>query len=291
MSANIDQMNTSRPQSILVIGCGLMGTSLALAIRQSDSSVILDGVEVNARNRELVLSKGVFRQVYDHLPGNTYDLAVLAVPVDVACELLPQVLAKANLVMDVCSVKQTICETAEQLGARNKFAPTHPMAGLATAGPEYATPELFQERPWLLIEGWPASLELLPVISSLGARVEFLETPAHHDEAMAIVSHAIHLVSLSAMLAYGDARVLHEMSLARLTGPAFRDITRLSGSPSEFWLSTLLANTQPVVQQLDRIIHRLQAFQVALSSGNRTDLGELLDSARTLHEEWKGEQS
>lgn len=290
-------MRRNRPQSILVIGCGLIGTSFALAVKARDSEVVIDGVEINPLHFRSAQKHGVFSHLFENvadvsLPQNTpYDLAVLAVPVDAACLLLEETLLKAQVVMDVCSVKEGICRTAEELGAREQFAPTHPMAGLATAGPEQATAELFRNRPWLFIEGWSASQQVISLVREIGARIEILENPSQHDEAMAVVSHAIHLVSLSAMLAYGEAEEGSSIALSHLTGPAFRDITRLSGSPSGFWVSTLLANRRSVTEHLNQIVGQLQKFEVALKNGNAQQLVELLDSARELHEKWKGELS
>lgn len=290
---NTELSDKTRPQSILVIGCGLIGTSLALAVHEVDPTMVLDGVEINPVYQEEAREKRVFRRVFagfsEKMPS--YDLAVLAVPVDIACALLPQALEKGALVMDVCSVKEAVCETAERLQARERFIPSHPMAGLASAGPNQATGGLFQDRPWLFIEGWTAAEHLLPLVQSMGARIEFLESASRHDETMAIVSHGIHLVSLSAMLAYGDALEAKGLSLAHLTGPAFRDITRLSASPSGFWASTLRANAQAVVEHVERVISRLQSFQSTLTAGGENELVELLDTARMMHEEWRGEQS
>lgn len=275
------------PQSILVIGCGLIGTSLALALKQAFPSFSFDGVELDSHHRDIARRHGVFDHLYETLPAKFYDLAILSVPIDVACTLLGKVGQLARLVMDVCSVKVPICDVATNLGYGTSFAPTHPMAGLATEGPEQAHADLFVDRAWLCMDGWPACKEITFLLERIRARIEYIPTPADHDEAMAAVSHAIHLVSLSAMLAYGTTQAEPDRAWAALTGPGFRDITRLSASPSGFWVSTLLANAPFVTRQLERVITELQSFQSALSTNDGERLKERLETARLMNEEWR----
>lgn len=288
MSVNHNPLlNLEGTQSILVIGCGLIGTSLALALKKVFPKFSFDGVETDLNHRGIAREHGVFENIYEALPQRSYDMAVLSVPIDIACTLLPTVMPLARLVMDVCSVKVPICEVANAMGYRPSFAPTHPMAGLASEGPEQAHADLFVDRPWLCMDDWPACHELTFLLSGIGARVQYIHNPADHDEAMAAVSHAIHLVSLSAMLAYGETQEGHDRSWAPLTGPGFRDVTRLSASPSGFWVSTLLANGPFVSRQLERVIAQLQTFQSVLSANDAKLLKERLEAARFMNEEWR----
>ncbi|MCL6445892.1 MAG: prephenate dehydrogenase/arogenate dehydrogenase family protein [Alicyclobacillus sp.] len=279
------------PQTVLVIGCGLLGTSIALALKNAHSNVEIDGIEASPANLKGALARGPFRRVESRLSDlpscdGCYDLAILAVPVDTAVELLPEVHNLATIVMDVCSVKQDVCTRAEHVGMKETFAPTHPMAGRAAGGPEAADASLFEGNVWILVRGWPACARLVPMLQELGSTVAWVEDAAEHDKAMAVVSHGIHLTSLSAMLAYQDATACSHGTWAALTGPGFRDITRLSASPPDFWTSTLLANRTAVLEQLERIIHRLQAFESTLAADDAVQLKVLLSEARAAHQDW-----
>ena len=280
----------------MIVGCGLLGTSFALALRSVQPACVIDGVEIDESHRQGALAKGVFDSVSTDFQNRTYDLLVLAVSIDTACSMLPDVHSKASIILDLCSIKNPICKEAERLGLQERFAPTHPMAGAASEGPLHAYKDMFQGHPWVCIDGWSACETLKPLFESFGSNVVTVATAARHDEAMAAVSHAIHLISLSAMLAYDYARQTSKESdaafqLASLTGPGFRDITRLSASPSGFWVSTLLQNQEYVTRQLDEVIRHLEGFRASIAGQDRVALQQRLDDARSAHQKWKGEVS
>jgi prephenate dehydrogenase len=300
------------PSSLLVVGCGLIGTSLAMAWRERWPQTRLVGVEVNPHYRavseRLVLPRPadgprtldgfngegpkeaarVFDEVLPELPDDSFQLAALAVPVDVACRLLPEVAQRAEVVFDVCSVKASIAKRAEDLGLRSQFAPTHPMAGAAVAGPEGARPDLFRGEAWLLIDGWPACVHMRGLLADLEARPLTVASAEQHDLAMAAVSHGVHLASLATMSAYDRAlRDGGSEAWAGLTGPGFRDVTRLAASPPEFWVPTLLANRTAVSDQLRRVQAALEAFATALDEEDADRLEQLLREAREAHSAWR----
>ncbi|GGJ07460.1 prephenate dehydrogenase [Alicyclobacillus cellulosilyticus] len=279
---------------VLVIGCGLIGTSFALALRKTFGGQLeVDGVEPHPDHREALRTAGVFRAVYDRLPpagpSPRYDWAVLAVPVDKAAEMVPAASALAHWVMDVCSLKGPVCAAAREAGVAARFAPTHPMAGKAMGGPSAAEASLFAGQVWLVVEGWPAVSAVLPLLRATGAVIQPVASEREHDLAMAAVSHAIHLVSGAAMLAFHDAEKAAGAGgrWAAWTGPGFRDVTRLAGSPAGFWVATLLANREAVAAQLERVSARLGEFAAALQTGDAGRLASLLESARAVSEAWR----
>jgi prephenate dehydrogenase len=279
------------PRTILVVGCGLIGTSFALAAKQRHPDVRLFGVEANAAYRRIVEASGVFQEVFADLPeAGHFDWAVLATPVDVACRQLPTAAQAADIVLDVCSVKRDICKAAEELGLTERFAPTHPMAGLAAAGPSFARSDLFAEQRWITFPSWPACSLVDPFLASLGAKVVHVPSPEAHDAAMAAVSHGIHLTSVAAMLACDSLKTRLPEDWASLTGPAFADVTRLCASPSGFWVSTLAANRENVLKYIGQLKHTLAQFEQALNDDHRDALAALLDQARRAHHVWREER-
>lgn len=278
---------TACPASVVIVGCGLIGTSLGLALRAAWPDVPVHGLDVDTANAQQALAMGAFTTVSTAWPNDTFELAVLAIPLDAACRALGTASEHAQWVVDVCSAKRPICDLADALGLRQRFVPTHPMAGRASGGPGEAVADLFADRAWILVDDWPATTHVEPFIRQLGARVARVPTAADHDAAMAAVSHAIHVTSLAAMLAGDEAAAGQQARWRTLTGPAFRDITRLAASPTEFWVDTLLANGDFVVQQLARLTGQLTAFQAAIASGDAPALATLLDDARTAHETWR----
>lgn len=282
------------PRSVLVIGCGLLGTSFVLAVSEVHPDVHWTGIEPNVAHRDTAAKVAPFEEMVnaiDALPRSVhFDLAVLASPLNAACASLGPAASVADIVIDLCSAKVPICQAAVDLGLQGQFAPTHPMAGLAVPGPRSARADLFVGQPWLVLRGWPAVGRITALLSALGANVIELERAADHDEAMAAASHAIHLTSLSAMLAFEDAQQASGARWATLTGPGFRDITRLAGSPTGFWVDVLTTNAVAVREQLARVVDRLQAFEQALDQGDDVALAHLLNEARSARARWSSDR-
>ncbi len=275
---------------ILVVGCGLMGTSLALALAKSPTEYSLDGMDERSEHIEVAAKYGVFQNLYriDNPPIACYDLVALCVPVRAACDYLEQAFEWGQVVFDVCSVKTSICAHAYQSTAWERFVPTHPMAGKSVEGPLGATGTLFEQRPWLYLEGWPSSGEVLPLIQQTGALPVAIASPQAHDAAMATVSHSIHITSLAAMRAYGTTVTEMGERFDHLSGPAFQDITRLANSPTAFWTETLLENRISVLAQLDQVTKALTEFRFAIATNDETHLQQLLNEAKTAYEAWRG---
>jgi prephenate dehydrogenase len=277
-------------QSVLICGCGLIGTSLAMAWKRANLPMRVYGVDPAPHHREEAMGTGAFVRVFASIPADKYDLIVLATPIDIACTQMASVDAQATWIMDVCSVKKPLLEVAASLGRRNTFAPTHPMAGVAAEGPANASATMFAGHPWICLEGWPAAAVIQPLIRATGARVVFIDSAERHDAVMAACSHSVHLVSLTTMLMF-DALATGTSSLAQFTGPGFRDVSRLSASPSGFWVSTLMANRENIIHALDVYTQQLQGFLAALQSGDEDSLRSLLDHARAARTQWEEEQS
>lgn len=278
---------------ILIIGCGLLGTSLAMALTGRKTKYVLYGADVNLEHIELANQTEAFRQVFNAkaIPDVHFDVVFLAVPVRAACMYLERAFGLGSIVVDICSVKTLICETARNSADWGRFAPTHPMAGKAVEGPTGADGSLFTGQPWLYIRGWPAVEHILPLIADTGAVPIGIDTAEFHDHAMAIVSHSIHLISLSAMNAYGRVAKTSDFPLADLSGPAFRDITRLASSPSSFWVETLMENRTEIIEHLDKMAEAIRDFREALQFKDETSLASLLEEAQNHHHDWRGGQA
>jgi prephenate dehydrogenase len=275
---------------ILVIGCGLLGTSIAMALAGRKTKYVLFGADVNPEHLALAKQANAFKQVYDAglIPNDHFDVVMLSVPVHAACLYLERAFELGSIVVDVCSVKSSICEAAKSSSNWERFAPTHPMAGKAVEGPSGAEDTLFLDHPWLYIKGWPAVEQVKPIMVDTGAIPIGIDSPEAHDNAMAVVSHSTHLISLSAMIAYGRVSQASDASLDYLSGPAFRDITRLAASPIGFWVETLMENRAAVLTHLDKVKDALNDFHAALELEDEARLAHLLQEACHFHSDWRG---
>jgi len=274
--------------SVLVVGCGLIGTSFALALKARWPTLQVDGWEHNPTHRDAALKREVFDNIYLTRPAQRYHYAVLAVPVDAAVALLAEVATIAEWIADVCSVKNTICKTAVETSLQARFAPMHPMAGLAAGGPTFAVADLFAGRPWILLRNWPATRIFLPLLEPTRARFEWLDSAEVHDDAMACVSHGIHVMSIVAMLATQQQSENRAAEFAKLIGSGFTDVTRLSASPADFWTATLLDNRQAVAAYLRNAAGLLDGFADALAQGDDSAVTALLNDARDAKANWPG---
>ncbi len=239
----------TRP-TVAIVGLGLVGGSLARALRRRDYRVIgVDRPEVLARARR---AHAVSAIATVEEAAATADVLVLAAPPRANLQLVARAArhARARLVVtDVGSVKTPICAAAKRAGLV-AFVGGHPMAGAAASGFAASSPDLFQDRPWILTpNGAPARAVAVvrALARAVGARPAVM-TAAAHDRAMAFLSHVPQILSwLLLASARGDAVARRHLGLA---GPGFRDMTRLARSPRGLWREILDQNHREVARAL-----------------------------------------
>jgi prephenate dehydrogenase len=269
-----------------IVGLGLIGGSLALAIRERWPSTVIVGVDrpevlADARDRCLVshvasdaraLALGEFDRCLDldrHL-----DLVILAAPVLQNISCLREIAAAITyplLVTDVGSTKEGIVSAAHDIasGAPHlTFIGGHPIAGAAHGGLAHARADLFRGRPWIFTPT-AGSASLQPPLSALRAFVRTLGAepalldPAEHDRVMAYVSHLPQLAASGLMRVAGEG--VGASGLA-LSGAGLADTTRLASSPASVWTEILQSNVEQVRLALDAYIADLQAVRQQLAS-------------------------
>jgi prephenate dehydrogenase len=253
------------PASVVVIGAGLIGTSVALAVRERGAAVWLSDRDPAAA--QLAEDIGAGRLLPDAGPaGGPADIAVLAVPpAAVAAELAAaQARGLARCYTDVASVKELPLSRARELGCDlSSYVPGHPLSGRERSGPAAARADLFLGRPWVLCpvpETSPAALTAAAgLASACGAQLIRLPA-AEHDRWVALVSHVPHLVAV-AMAARLDQAP--EGALA-LVGQGLRDVTRIAAGDPGLWMQILAANARPAAEILALVAEDLQAAASAL---------------------------
>jgi prephenate dehydrogenase len=234
---------------VAVIGTGLIGTSIALALREHGSAVWLSDEDPAAARLAADLGAG------EPLPGTLpalADVAVIAVPpVAVAATLAAaQARGLARCYTDVASVKQLPVSQARARGCdMTSYVPGHPMAGREKSGPAAARADLFLGRTWALCPAPETSQAATDTVTALvrecGA-VPLHAEAAAHDRWVALVSHAPHLVA-AAMAARLEPAPATALDLA---GQGLRDVTRIAAGDSGLWTQILSANAMPVAEVL-----------------------------------------
>lgn len=246
-------------KTAVVLGTGLIGTSVALALSRHGVLVLLEDADPDAARTATSLGAGTLLA-----PGNPerpYDLAVLAVPPPQVAGVLAaaQKRGLAHCYTDVCSVKSAPVAEAAGLGLdTTAYIGGHPLAGREKSGPLAARADLFEGRPWVLtpVEGTgrEALNRALELVSLCGA-VPVVMDPAEHDRAVALVSHAPHLVS--AIMAARLENATEDST--RLAGQGVRDVTRIAASDPALWREILSANAGAVADVLDEYAGDLAA--------------------------------
>lgn len=255
---------------VAVVGVGLIGGSIGLAIRRRARGARVVGIDRPAVLRRARARGAVHEGTAALARGlRGCDLVVLALPVDGIIRILPRVALHAApdaVITDVGSTKGTIAAAARRAGLRGRFVGGHPMAGSERSGVDHALADLFLDAPWILCPeeaSDAARARLRAFVRRLGARPHTL-TPACHDEVVARLSHLPQIASVAIVnsAARGEARgALH------LAGPAFRQMTRLAGSPPRLWQGILRTNRAAVRRALDDFGRQIRILRGALAGG------------------------
>jgi prephenate dehydrogenase len=255
---------------VVIIGTGLIGTSIALALREQGSQVWLSDSDPAAARLAADLGAG------DLLAGHTgepADIAVIAVPPAAVAATLAEAQATglARCYTDVASVKQLPVARARERGCDlTRYVPGHPLAGREKHGPAAARADLFLGRTWALCPLPEASAEATATVTALvracGA-VPFTTDPAAHDRWVALISHAPHLVA-AAMAARLEEAPGEALDLA---GQGLRDVTRIAAGDTALWTQILVANAAPVAEVLAAVAADLAEAARLLADGDDPD--------------------
>jgi len=254
------------PERVVVIGTGLIGTSVALALRERGSEVWL--ADTDAASARLAADIGAGAELpAAGPPGGPADLVVLAMPPEAIAPALADAQARglARWYTDVASVKTLPVRQARAAGCdMTSFVPGHPLSGRERSGPAAARADLFLGRPWVICPDPPASAAGLRAIAAL-ARTCGAEpaevTAAEHDRWVALVSHTPHVLSAAMAARLADA----SDGALSLAGQGLRDVTRIAAGDTGLWTQILSANAVPVADVLAAVAADLAAVAEALA--------------------------
>ena len=281
-------------QRLALIGCGLMGGSFALALRQAGLVQHITGFSASEKTRQRALELKVIDQACPSVAGAVHgaDLVLLAVPVGAmhsSFAAMRDALARHALLMDVGSTKCDVIAAARAaLGERlNCFVPAHPIAGKEVAGIEHAEGTLYQERRTILTPLPQNSIRQIKMANeiwtAMGSHVSQM-TPEAHDATFAAVSHLPHLLAFAAvnsLTAQPQGAAFLEMA-----GPGFRDFSRIAASDASVWRDILSANHTEVLTQMAHFRAALDQFENAMKKGDTDALHQLIQQARDVRSTW-----
>jgi prephenate dehydrogenase len=281
-------------RSLAVLGVGLIGGSLAAALKRAGAAQAVVGYDRDAAALQRAVELGVIdlaaHSVSEAVRGA--DLVAVAVPVRAVGPVLHDVslALEANAVVtDVGSTKADIMRTARgELRERYpRFVPGHPIAGRETSGVEAASAELFRGARVVLTPESDTAPEAVDVVrgawEAVGARVSTMAGDVH-DRIFAAVSHLPHLLSfalVSELAERADAQQLFGFAAG-----GFRDFTRIAASSPEMWRDVALQNREALLAELDRFGVRLAVFRELIEKGDGPGLLRLMAEARSARTAW-----
>lgn len=277
---------------LAIVGLGLMGGGIAMAMRDRCDTII--GMDLDPKTRQYAIDNHIVDRVTDDLKEavNEADTVILAAPVRVIMDILKlrigTYLRSNTLLIDIGSTKFDICEAMGRLPVGVGAIGGHPMAGKENNGIEAADPTIYQGRPFVLCQTrrtTPATRDrALLFVEALGAEVIEMDAE-RHDRIVAGISHLPYILSASMVATIAKEAQVDE-AFWQLAAGGFRDMSRLSASDIKMMGDILSTNTRAVATLLAMFRVQLAQLETMLISGEHEKLIETLMPARQARLDW-----
>lgn len=272
-----------------IIGTGLIGGSMALDIKSIYDDAVVFGIDANEQHLDEAMHLGIIDQKATENDLINADLVIVAVPVDVALVILPDILNKIGeqtLVFDVGSTKNPICEAIENHPKRKNFMACHPIAGTEFSGPKAAIKGLYKGKTNIICEVEKTTFKLqekaMDLFKKLGMRIRYMD-PKSHDKHIAYVSHLSHISSF--ML--GKTVIEKEKSeqdIFDMAGSGFESTVRLAKSSPAMWTPIFKQNKKQVIKSLEEYIQNLSNFKDLLENDNYEEVYNEMQNTNRIKE-------
>lgn len=274
---------------VYIVGIGLIGGSMALDIKSIYDDAVVFGIDANENHLDEAIHLGIIDQKATENDLINADLVIVAVPVDVALVILPEILNKIGentLVFDVGSTKNPICEAIENHPKRRNFMACHPIAGTEFSGPKAAVKGLYEGKTNIICEVEKTTFKLqekaMDLFKKLGMRIRYMD-PKSHDKHIAYVSHLSHISSF--ML--GKTVIEKEKSeqdIFDMAGSGFESTVRLAKSSPAMWTPIFKQNKKQVVKSLEEYIQNLSNFKKLLEDDNYEEVYNEMQNTNRIKE-------
>ena len=284
-------MSNVKFNSVLIIGVGLIGSSLARAIREYDLAEKIYGLDTSTTNLEKcnelkILSKGA--DTLDSF-SEQFDLVIICSPLSTynsIFTLLNTYITQDTLVTDVGSTKMSVIKDFKETVTNSfiQFLPSHPIAGLEKSGAEFGFSQLFENR-FCIITPINTNSNTIKVIkqfwTAIGMQIETMDAE-HHDRVLAMTSHIPQLIAYSIVATASELETHIRDEVIKYSAAGFRDFTRLAGSDPIMWRDVYSLNKDAVLEMLGRFTEDLSTLQKAIRNNDSKFLEKTFSSTREI---------
>lgn len=278
-------------KSVLIIGVGLIGSSIGRAIKEHSISENIYGLDKNLENIKKSEKLSIIKKGEENLNNfsEQFDLILICSPLSTyknIFQLLNNYITQDTLVTDVGSTKMSVINDFNK-NVNNPylhFLPSHPIAGLEKSGPEHGFAKLFENR-FCIITPINNDLDIIKKISkfwsSIGMQVQMMDA-AHHDRVLAMTSHIPQLIAYSIVSTATELETHLKDEVIKYSAAGFRDFTRLAGSDPVMWRDIYSANKEAVLEMLGRFTEDLSSLQKAIRNDDLALLENIFKNTREV---------
>jgi cyclohexadieny/prephenate dehydrogenase len=277
-------------ERVAIIGLGLLGGSVGLAIAENLAGCVTRGYDVDPEVRRRAAERGLVNRVCDSAADAVEDAqaVIFCVPVGAmenAAAEIAHALPEGSIVSDVGSSKAAVGEALRRTLPHATVIPAHPVAGTERSGPDAGFAQLFRHR-WCILtpapDTDPAAIARLSAFwEALGANVELMDA-AHHDLVLAVTSHIPHLIAYTIVGTASDLEEVTRSEVIKYSAGGFRDFTRIAASDPTMWRDVFLTNRDAVLEMLGRFTEDLTALQRAIRREDGQALFDLFTRTRDI---------
>jgi cyclohexadieny/prephenate dehydrogenase len=275
---------------VAIIGLGLQGGSIGLAVQAYLPGVTTSGYDRDPAARARATERGLVHTVCQTAGEAVVgaDLVIFCVPLGamgIAAEKVRATLPAHALVSDVGSSKQVVAKALSDALPDHVIIPAHPVAGTENSGPDAGFAQLFRNR-WCIVTPPPQTnllklSELVAFWEALGANVEIMDA-GHHDLVLAVTSHLPHLIAYTIVGTASDLEEVTRSEVIKYSAGGFRDFTRIAASDPTMWRDVFLSNREAVLTMLQRFTEDLTLLQRAIRMGDGDTLFEHFARTRAI---------
>ena len=280
-------------RKVSIIGLGLIGSSIALAIKRKNLAQVTSGYSRSLKTRNAAEKLKITDKIENNI-GNCVkdsDLVIICTHLNsyksIFKKILPYLSGK-TIVSDVGSAKESAIASVEKF-TQNKinFVPAHPIAGTEKSGPSAGFAELFENR-WCIItplkNNTSKDINIIKIFwKKLGSKVEIM-TPSRHDRVMAITSHLPHLIAYNIVSTAADLENITRSDVIKYSASGFRDFTRIASSDPTMWRDVFLSNKDAVLEMIGRFSEDLSVLQKAIRWNDGESLYKLFSKTKKVRE-------